>query len=63
MKTYHVEGMTCQHCVHAVEEAVKALSNIQEVHVNLKTGTLKITGSVDEAKLKKAIEGEGYKLV
>ncbi|MBI0017395.1 heavy-metal-associated domain-containing protein [Commensalibacter sp. M0134] len=62
MKIYHVEGMTCQHCVHAVKEAVEALPDVQEANVDLKTGTLKITGSVNENELKKAIEKEGYTL-
>lgn len=62
MKIYHVEGMTCQHCVHAVKEAVEAFPDVQEANVDLKTGTLKITGSVNENELKKAIEEEGYTL-
>lgn len=62
MKIYHVEGMTCQHCVHAVKEAVEAFPDVQEANVDLKTGTLKITGSVNENELKKAIEKEGYTL-
>lgn len=63
MNTYHVKGMTCEHCVRAVKEAVESLPHVQEAKVDLKTGNLQIKGNVDENALKKAIEEEGYELI
>ena len=34
-KTLKVEGMTCQHCVQTVSEAVGKMAGIQKVEVNL----------------------------
>lgn len=63
MKIYHVKGMTCEHCVHAVKKAVEALPDVQEATVDLKTGSLRIKGNAAEDLLKKAVEEEGYELV
>lgn len=63
MTTYHVQGMTCEHCVRAVKEAVEALPDVQTATVDLKTGTLQIKGHAEKNEIKKAIEEEGYHLV
>lgn len=62
METYHVKGMTCQHCVRAVTEAIKGLPNVEDVQVDLESGVVKIKGKPDKAAVKKAIEEEGYTL-
>ena len=36
---YIVTGMTCEHCVNAVTQEVSALPGVQEVAVDLATGT------------------------
>ena len=36
--TYHVVGMTCQHCVHSVTEELTALSGVSSVAVDLVSG-------------------------
>ncbi|MFZ4356495.1 cation transporter, partial [Enterococcus gallinarum] len=33
---FSIEGMSCNHCVARVEEAVSALDGVQKVKVNLK---------------------------
>ncbi|MCT6879032.1 MAG: cation transporter [Commensalibacter sp.] len=62
METYHVKGMTCQHCVRAVTEAIKGLPNVEDVQVDLESGVVKIKGNPDKVAVKKAIEEEGYTL-
>ncbi|MCY8277953.1 MULTISPECIES: copper ion binding protein, partial [Bacilli] len=37
-KTLQVEGMSCQHCVKAVETSVGELDGVSAVHVNLEAG-------------------------
>ena len=61
-----VEGMSCEHCVKAVENAVKALNGIESVHVSLaeKTATVVYDAAVvDEAHMKMQIEDQGYDVV
>lgn len=36
--TYQVTGMTCEHCVRAVESELKHLDGVQEVTVDLHPG-------------------------
>ena len=36
--TYHVTGMTCQHCAHAVTDELRALDGVSDVSVRLVPG-------------------------
>jgi len=36
--TYHVTGMTCEHCAKAVSEELRALDGVSEVTVDLVPG-------------------------
>lgn len=61
--TFNVQGMSCGHCVKAVETAVQKLKGIEEVSVNLENA--QATVSFDEAQvsansIKEAIEDQGY---
>ena len=60
----HVQGMSCGHCVNAIEGAVSKLGANAEV--NLKSGS--VTVYYDETKLtleviKETIEEQGYEVV
>jgi copper chaperone len=64
-KTLDVKGMSCGHCVQAVETSVKELGGIQSVKVDLTSN--KVTVSFDEAevelaKIKEAVEEAGYEV-
>jgi copper chaperone len=62
MVELHVSGMTCNHCVRAVTEAVHSvLPNIQ-VAVDLLTGAVRVEQATtqDIAALTSAIVAEGY---
>lgn len=62
-KIFNVHGMSCSHCVQAIERALKGLSGVSAVQVDLAQGTVTVTydeASVGEAKLKEAIEEAGY---
>lgn len=41
-KVFSVEGMTCQHCVNRVQEAVNSIEGVSGV-VNLKKGTVTVS--------------------
>ncbi len=56
-----VEGMTCDHCVRAVTEAIGGVAGVTEAIVDLDAGTAVVTGeALDAAELVVAIAEEGY---
>lgn len=61
--TLNVKGMSCGHCVKAVEGSVGALEGVNEVKVNLDAGQVNVSfdnGKVTVDKIKEAIDGQGY---
>ena len=56
-----VEGMTCSHCERAITKAVERLG--ARAQVDLSGGTVAVAGAADEAAVRAAIEGEGYRVV
>jgi len=60
MITLSVTGMTCQHCVRAVEQAIKALDPGAEVTVNLAEGTVQACTLLTKTDVAQAIRAAGY---
>ena len=61
--TINVGGMSCDHCVKAVTNALNALPGIGSVAVDLRKGTVTVEydpGKTDEAKIRAEIEDQGY---
>jgi copper chaperone len=60
-----VKGMTCAHCVRAVQEEVGSLPGVSQVEVELDTGTVRITADPppDLAALRSAVDAAGYQVV
>jgi copper ion binding protein len=61
----NVEGMSCQHSVHAVQSAVAGLAGVDKVEVSLekKRATVEFDPVVTSLQsIKTAIEVEGYSL-
>ncbi|MBN2254628.1 MAG: heavy-metal-associated domain-containing protein [Deltaproteobacteria bacterium] len=65
MKTIKINGMSCQHCVMAVKKALSGIDGIENVTVDLATGTATFEGkgSVDRETIRHHIEEAGYELV
>lgn len=66
MKTIlSVDGMSCEHCVKAVTNAVSALSGVSAVSVDLKAKTVTVEHSPELSvpKIKEEIEEQGYDVV
>ncbi len=62
MKTIHIEGMMCQHCVAHVKTALEAIPGTA-AEVDLESGTAKVSGgALDDAALTKAVVDAGYKV-
>ncbi len=62
-KSYVVKGMTCSHCVASVTEEVQDVAGVTEVEVDLPTGRLTVTGDVDDAAVRAAVDEAGYEVV
>lgn len=61
IREYHVQGMTCQHCVDAVRSEVTQVDGVEVASVNLGLGLLTVagTGYSDDA-VRAAIGEAGY---
>jgi copper chaperone len=55
-----VSGMTCGHCVAAVTRAVKAVSSVDRVAVDLDRGEVSVEGHPNERAVREAIAEAGY---
>jgi copper chaperone len=61
--TLKVEGMTCGHCVTAIEKSVSALSGVDKVDVQLDSGTVNVEFNKDVVVMEQitsTIEDQGY---
>jgi copper chaperone len=63
-RTYRVVGMTCGHCVAAVEREVGAIAGVTAVAVDLPTGDVVVTSThpIDDDAMTAAIDEAGYEL-
>jgi copper chaperone len=60
-RTYTVEGMTCEHCVHAVTGEVGKLAGVTGVRVDLAAATVTVTGDpIDDTAVAAAVDEAGY---
>jgi copper chaperone len=62
--TIGVEGMTCGHCVNAVQTEVGKLEGVTDVHVDLASGNVTIVADREPAaeELRAAVEEAGYEV-
>ena len=60
-KTFIVEGMSCQHCVNRVMEAVQRFPGLS-ASVQLRGGVVRVAGeaAIDQDAVRAAIEKAGY---
>ena len=64
MKTVRIKGMSCQHCVRAVQKALEEIDGVTDVSVDLAKGEAAFEEArpVDESVLKEKIQKAGYEL-
>ncbi len=61
--TINVEGMSCGHCVKAIEGSVGKLAGVSKATVDLENGKVDVEYSAAEVsieKIKEAIDDQGY---
>lgn len=60
--SFRVSGMTCDHCVRVITAEVTAVPGVEQVDVDLSTGTVtvSVTQPVDRADVVAAVHEAGY---
>lgn len=61
--TLNVAGMSCGHCVKAIEGSVGELAGVNNVKVHLENGTVDVeynSADVSVEKIKETIDDQGY---
>lgn len=59
---FQVAGMSCNHCVSAVQNAVQTVDPKAQVTVDLETGHVDVLSAQPRQDLVAAIENAGYKV-
>lgn len=65
-KIIRIEGMSCQHCVASIENAVSALEGVEAVTVSLDNKNAEVSfdeNQVEVSKIYEAIEEIGFDVV
>jgi copper chaperone len=59
-----VSGMSCEHCVRAVQAEIGGLPGVTDVDVNLAAGEVRVTGEPvpDDEALRAAVDAAGYEM-
>ena len=61
--TYRLEGLACEHCRTAVTQAVSHVAGVENVHVDLAAGRMRVIGHrLDDAVIAAAVAAEGYEV-
>lgn len=62
--THTVTGMSCDHCVRAVSDAVGGLDGVADVRVDLDSGSVTVDSEaeLDVAAFTAAVEEAGYEV-
>ncbi len=62
--TVNIKGMSCNHCVMAVSQALKQMSGVRAVDVDLENGkaTIEHEKAMDMSRVKEIIEKAGYEI-
>ncbi|MDD6771597.1 MAG: cation transporter [Inconstantimicrobium porci] len=63
MKKIMIEGMSCNHCVAHVREALEGLKDSKNIEVSLEGKYAALETSATDAEIKEAIEEEGYDVI
>lgn len=64
-KIIMIEGMSCEHCVNHVKEALAELNGVSSVDVNLtsRKAVLEASEDINDEAIKAAIDDAGYEVI
>jgi copper chaperone len=62
--TWHVSGMTCEHCAASVTEEISEIPGVEKVDVTVASGDVVVTSAtpVDRGAVEAAVTEAGYTL-
>jgi copper chaperone len=60
MLEFHVEDMSCGHCVSSIKKAVQDAAPKASIEIDLNSHLVRIEGSSDAAQIAHAIREAGY---
>jgi Copper chaperone len=63
LRTYRVNGMTCEGCVRAVTNALRKANPAADVHVDLTGGTVAVAGIDSDEQVRMAMERAGFEFL
>ena len=63
MSTVKIKGMSCNHCVNSVREALAKLPDIKDITIDLEAGEARYEGEVTKDSIKQAITAIGFEVV
>jgi copper chaperone len=65
MEKIKIQGMSCQHCVMSVTQALGSIPGVKSLKVDLVKGeaTFENTQNVPQANIRRAVEDAGYKMM
>lgn len=63
MTTVKIKGMSCNHCVNSVREALAKLPDIKDITIDLEAGEARFDGDVAQESVKQAITAIGFEVV
>jgi len=62
-QTFHVEGMTCEHCEKAVVRAIRQLDRTALVQADRLVKQVEVESVLTSEALRQAIIDEGYRVI
>ncbi len=62
MGSVKIKGMSCQHCVGSVKDALEKVEGIENVEVDLDSGVAKFDGITAPENLESAITAIGFEV-
>ncbi|TSE34290.1 heavy-metal-associated domain-containing protein [Tepidimonas charontis] len=62
-ETFTVDGMSCQHCVRTITQAIQARDAQAQVQIDLTTHRVVVSSTLPRADLAALIHAEGYTVV
>jgi copper chaperone CopZ len=62
-KVYRVNGMTCGGCAKHVEKALRSVTGVSEVMMDVAKGTAAVEGSASFEVMAASVAAAGYELV
>ena len=59
-QTLTVEGMSCEGCENAVEDALEGVDGVERAEADGESGSVRVEGDADTNALRQAIDDAGY---